>query len=33
MSRILAIGTAQFGPIQGSGDRAKVVQRMLDLRD
>ena len=31
MSRILTIGAAQLGPIQRSGDRASVVQRMLDL--
>jgi hypothetical protein len=31
MSHILAIGAAQLGPIQRSGDRASVVQRMLDL--
>ncbi|HXQ06155.1 MAG TPA: hypothetical protein VN831_15595 [Bradyrhizobium sp.] len=31
MRRILAIGAAQPGPIQGSGDRARVVQGMLDL--
>jgi hypothetical protein len=31
MSRILGIGAAQLGPIQRSGDRASVVQRMLDL--
>jgi len=31
MSRILNIGAAQLGPIQRSGDRASVVQRMLDL--
>ena len=29
MSRILTIGAAQLGPIRG--DRASVVQRMLDL--
>jgi hypothetical protein len=28
MSRILTIGAAQLGPIQSSGDRARVV---LDL--
>ena len=31
MSRILTIGAAQLGPTQRSGDRASVVQRMLDL--
>jgi hypothetical protein len=31
MSRILTIGAAQLGPIQSSGDRARVVQSMLDL--
>ncbi len=31
MSRILAIGAAQLGPIQSSDDRASVVQRMHDL--
>jgi hypothetical protein len=31
MSRILTIGAAQLGPTQRSGDRARVVQRMLDL--
>jgi len=31
ISRILAIGAAQPGPIQGSGDRACVVQSKLDL--
>jgi hypothetical protein len=31
MSRFLTIGAAQFGPIQGSGDRARVVENMLDL--
>jgi hypothetical protein len=31
MSRTLTIGAAQPGPIQSSGDRASVVQRMLDL--
>jgi hypothetical protein len=31
MRPILAIGTAQPGPIQGSGDRARVVQSMLGL--
>jgi N-carbamoyl-D-amino-acid hydrolase len=31
MSRILFIGAAQLGPIQRSGDRARVVQNMLDL--
>jgi hypothetical protein len=33
MSHILTIGAARLGPIQRSGDRASVVQRMLDLRD
>jgi len=31
MSRILTIGAANSGPIQRSGDRASVVQRVLDL--
>ena len=31
MRCILAIGSAQLGPIQMSGDRARVVQSMLDL--
>jgi hypothetical protein len=31
MSRILTIGAAQLAPTQRSGDRARVVQRMLDL--
>src|SRR5258708_39868446 len=31
MSRILTIGAAQLGPTQRSGDRASVVQCMLDL--
>jgi hypothetical protein len=31
MSRILTIGAAQLGPTQRRGDRASVVQRMLDL--
>jgi hypothetical protein len=31
MSRILTIGAAQLRPTQRSGDRARVVQRMLDL--
>jgi hypothetical protein len=31
MRPILAIGAAQPGPIQGSGDRARVVQSMLGL--
>lgn len=31
MSRILSIGAAQLGTIQSSGDRASVVQPMLDL--
>jgi hypothetical protein len=31
MSCILTIGAAQLGPIQRCGDRASVVQRMLDL--
>src|SRR6266849_7269197 len=31
MRRILAIGAAQPGPIQRSGDRARVVQSKLDL--
>ena len=31
MRRILATGAAQPGPIQGSGDRARVVQSMLGL--
>jgi len=31
MSRILTIGAVQLGPIQRSGDRANVVQLMLDL--
>jgi hypothetical protein len=30
-SRILTIGGVQLGPTQRSGDRASVVQRMLDL--
>jgi hypothetical protein len=30
-SRILTMGAARFGPIQRSGDRARVVQSMLDL--
>jgi hypothetical protein len=29
-SRILSIGAAQLRPTQRSGDRARVVQRMLD---
>jgi hypothetical protein len=31
MIRILTVGAAQLRPIQRSGDRASVVQRMLDL--
>src|SRR5260370_20288483 len=31
MSRIHTIGAAQLGSTQRSGDRASVVQRMLDL--
>jgi hypothetical protein len=31
MSHILTIDPAQLGPIQRSGDRASVVQPMLDL--
>jgi hypothetical protein len=31
MSRVLTIGAAQLGPTQRRGDRASVVQRMLDL--
>ncbi len=31
MSRIHTIGAAQLGSAQRSGDRASVVQRMLDL--
>jgi len=31
MRRIPAVDAAQLGPIQGSGDRARVVQGMLDL--
>jgi hypothetical protein len=31
MSRILTIGAAQLGPTQRRGDRASVVQSMLDL--
>jgi hypothetical protein len=31
MRRFPAVAAAQPGPIQGSGDRARVVQRMLDL--
>jgi hypothetical protein len=31
LSHILTIDPAQFGPIQRSGDRASVVQPMLDL--
>jgi hypothetical protein len=33
MRRILSIGAAQLGPIERSGDRAGVVQLMLDLHD
>ena len=33
MSQILTIGAARLGPIQWSGDRASVVQRILGLRD
>ena len=31
MRRIPAVDAAQLGPIQGSGDRARVVRGMLDL--
>ena len=31
MSRILTLAAAQPGPVQSSGDRARVVQSMLDL--
>jgi hypothetical protein len=31
MRRILAVDAAQPGPIQGSDDRARVVQRALGL--
>jgi hypothetical protein len=30
-SHLLTMGAAQFVPIQSSGDRARVVQSMLDL--
>jgi hypothetical protein len=33
MSRILTIVAAQPGPVQRCGDRASVVQHMLDLCD